>query len=285
MNSKILPFFLAAGCSLMISSSVPAQAPKIEFPAASPACTIKQHVGTTDIQVEYSRPGVKGREIFGKVVPYDKIWRTGANSATKLIFSTPVKLNGTEIAAGTYALMTIPGKNEWTIIINKGAEQWGAYKYDAKDDIARFKATPEKIEKKVENFSIEFNPITDNSASLNLVWDTTKVPIKLTVDYVEKLHAQIEAEMASDDAKKPYFQAASFYYNNGLDLSKALKWVDAAIAEKDQFFMNYLKAQILAKQGDKAGATTAAKHSMELAKKADDANYVRLNEELLATLK
>jgi hypothetical protein len=285
MNSKTLALSFSVGCGLMFASAVSAaDAPKVEFPQASPSCTLKQRVGLTDIEVDYSRPSVKGRDIFGSLVPYGKVWRTGANQATKVIFSTSVKLNGNEIPAGTYALMTIPGKDEWTVIINKGAEQWGAYKYDEKADVVRFKAKPIEIGGKVDNFTIEFNPIQETSASLNLVWDKTKVPVKVEVDYVDKLVSQIEAVMASDDKKKPYFQAAQFYYNHGLDLNKASKWVDAAIAEHEQHFMVYLKAEILAKQGDKAGAIAAAKHSSELAVKANDPSFVKLNEELISGL-
>lgn len=284
MNSKAKSFILAVSFGLMGASSVMAETSKIEFPAASPSCTLKQRVGLTDIEIDYSRPGVKGREIFGGIVPYNKVWRTGANQATKIIFSTPVKLNGTEIAAGTYALMTIPGKDEWTIIINKGAEQWGAYKYDEKDDIARFKAKPVKIGRTVETFVINFDDIRDASSSIDLVWDQTKVPIKLEVDYADKLVSQIEAVMASNDEKKPYFQSALFYYNHGLDLQKANKWVDAAIAEREAHYIVYLKAEILAKLGDKAGAIAAANRAKELATKADDSSYVKLATDLASSL-
>lgn len=270
---------------MVTSSSSPAQAAALEFPAASPSSTVKQRVGLTDIEVVYSRPGMKGREIFGNVVPYGKVWRTGANSATKVVFSTPVKLNGTEIPAGTYALMTIPGKDEWTIIVNKGSEQWGAYKYDEKADVARIKVKPVKIGWKMENFTIEFNPVKEDSADMCLMWADVKVPVELKVDFVDKLHADIEKVMASDEPKKPYFPAAYFYYNHGFDLKKAKEWVDKAIAERDAFFMVYLKAQILAKEGDNAGAIAAAEHSRELAVKADDGAYVRMNDELLKTLK
>lgn len=286
MNCKNFSFLLAIGGAFMIASNaLAADAPKVDFPAASPTCTMKQHVGLTDIEVDYSRPSVKGREIFGGLVPYGKVWRTGANQATKIIFSTPVKLNGTEIAAGTYALMTIPGKDEWTIIINKGSDQWGAYKYDEKADVARIKATPKKIDRLIETFTIEFDDLKDDSASFKLAWEKTVVPMKLEFDYVNKLVSQIEAVMASDEPKKPYFQAAQFYYNHGLDMQKAKSWIDSAVAERDVFFVNYVKAQILAKLGDKAGAIAAAKHSSELAEKANDQGYVKLNADLISSLK
>ncbi len=140
----------------MLATSLPAQTPKVDFPAPSPACTLKQRIGLTDIEIAYSRPGVKGRTIFGSLVPYGQVWRTGANAATKITFSTPVKLNGTDVPAGTYALFTIPGEDEWTIIINKGATQWGAFQYDEKADVARFKATPLTSSKPMETFVIEF---------------------------------------------------------------------------------------------------------------------------------
>ncbi len=284
MNSKTLPFFLAFSCALVFASSAPAEAPKVEFPAPSPACTLKQRVGLTDVEVDYSRPSVKGRDIFGGLIPYGQVWRTGANQATKIIFSTPVKLNDTEIPAGTYALMTIPGKDEWTIIVNKGAEQWGAYKYDEKADVARIKATPITMDRSVEAFTIQIDPVSDDSSSLNLVWDKTKVPIKLNVDLTDKLVSQIEAVMASDEKKKPYFQAAQFYYNHNLDLKKASAWVDAAIAEHDAHYIEYLKAEILAKLGDKTGAIAAAKQSSELAVKANDNSFVKLNADLISKL-
>jgi hypothetical protein len=285
MKFKIFSLILATGLSLAATSPVFAEVPKIEFPAPSPACTLKQRVGLTDIEIDYSRPSIRGREVFGGLVPYGKVWRAGANQATKIIFSTPVKLNGTDVAAGTYALFAIPGKEEWTIIINKGAEQWGAYKYDEKDDVARIKAKPVEIGRSVETFAINIDDIKDNSSELVMVWDKTKVPVKIEVNFADKLRSQIDAAMDSDNAKKPYFQAAMFYYNNGLDLQKAKKWVDAAIAEHDAHYSVYLKAEILKKLGDKGGAIAAAKHSSELAVKANEPGYVKMNDDLISSLK
>ncbi|MDR3615015.1 MAG: DUF2911 domain-containing protein [Candidatus Obscuribacterales bacterium] len=285
MKFKTFSLILATGLSLAATSAVFAEAPKVEFPAPSPACTLKQRVGLTDIEIDYSRPSIRGREVFGGLVPYDKVWRAGANQATKIIFSTPVKLNGTDVAAGTYALFAIPGKDEWTVIINKGAEQWGAYKYDEKDDVARIKAKPVEISRSVETFAINIDDIKDNSSELVMVWDKTKVPVKIEVNFADKLRSQIDAVMDSDNAKKPYFQAAMFYYNNGLDLQKAKKWVDAAIAERDAHYIVYLKAEILKKLGDKEGAIAAAKHSSELAVKANEPGYVKMNDDLISSLK
>ena len=284
MNFRQLSLALAIG-GLIMTTSVNAQTPKLEFPAASPTATLKQRVGLTDVEIVYSRPSVKKREIFGAMVPYGKVWRTGANGATKLVFSTPVKLNGHEVPAGTYALMTVPGKDEWTIIVNKGAEQWGAYKYDEKQDVVRFAAKPVSLDKPLETFTIEFNDLRDESADLNLAWDRTLVPIKLEVEYATSLEKQIQQVMASDAPNKPYFQAAMFWYNHNKDMKQANAWVDEALKEREAHYIMYLKAEILERLGDKAGAAAAAKHSMELAEKSNDNGYVKLNEALLARLK
>lgn len=266
-----------------------APAPKVEFPAASPAATIKQRVGLTDIEINYSRPSAKGRKMIGGLNPYGEVWRTGANSATRIKFSTAVKLNGTEIPAGSYELFTIPNPKEWTVIIHKDSSEWGAYTYDAKNDVARIKATPIAVPVAVESFAIGFGDLRDESATLFLTWEKVRVPLKLEVDVKSVLVPQIEAVMASDAAKKPYFQSAMFYLDHDLDLKKATAWIDAAIAaDPDAFYLSYHKARILAKQGDKPGAIAAAKKSIELAGKEGGAvkdEYVRLNETLIASLK
>jgi hypothetical protein len=181
MNSKTLLSSVMIAAGLVCGSGSFAQAPKPEKPAASPACTLKQRVGLTDIEIVYSRPGMKGRQVFGGLVPYDKVWRTGANQATKITFSAPVTLGGAEIPAGTYALMTIPGEKEWTVIINKTASQWGSFRYDEKADLVRVKAAPVTLAEPVETFTIDINDLRDDSATLNLIWEKTRVPVKLSV--------------------------------------------------------------------------------------------------------
>jgi len=284
MKLKQLPVVFAFIGALMTSSAALADTAKLEFPAPSPLCTLKQRVGLTDVEVSYSRPGLKGRDVFGSVVPYGKVWRTGANSATKLVFSTDVKLDGHEIPAGTYALMTIPGKDEWTVIINKGSDQWGTYKYDEKTDLVRFTVKPVSMPSAVETMTIEFDNFKEESADMKLVWEKVKVPMKLEVNYIDKLTKQIETEMASDKKDKPYFQAANFWFNHEKDLQQAKKWVDAAVAEREAFYIVHLQAKILAKLGDKSAALTAAKRSLELATKANDPAYIKLNENLISTL-
>jgi len=291
MKSKPLLFTLVLAGELLSGLRLSAQTPAVNFPAASPACTLKQRVGLTDIEVVYSRPGVKHRTIFGGIVPYGTVWRTGANQATRITFSTPVKLEGNDIPAGTYALFTIPGEDEWTIIINKDANQWGAFQYDPKDDLVRFKVMPVTLtDTSIETFTIEFNHIRDDSAVLNLVWDKTVVPIRIQVDLVSKLVPQIEAAMAAPGKKSDgfYFQAAAFYYDDDLDLKKALEWVNTGLADNPRiaYEMLHLKAQILATQGDKADAIAAAKQSTELAVKAEGSgsSFVWMNQELISNL-
>ena len=265
------------------------QAPKIEFPAASPAATLKQRVGLTDIEINYSRPGLKGRVVVGNIDPYGKVWRTGANSATRISFSTPVRLQGSKLDAGTYELFTIPGQDEWTVILQKAGKQWGAYPYKEENDILRVKAKPVALANPVETFTIDINDIRDESATLNLIWAGWRVPVKLEVDVVSTIVPQIEAVMASDAAKKPYAQAAMFYRDHDLDLKKALGWMDTAIAEQpNAYYLVYHKARILAKMGDKAGAIALAQQSIAMAAKdtgpAKD-EYTRLNEALIASLR
>lgn len=284
MNSKHIPLLLSIATAFSLNSMAMADTPKIEFPQASPACTLKQRVGLTDIEVVYSRPSVKDRAIFGAMVPYGKVWRTGANQATKITFSTNVKLNGKEVPAGTYALMTIPGKDEWTVIVNKGPEGWSPYKYDEKQDLFRFAVKPITMPWSMETFTIDFNEIRDESSKLNLIWDKTKIPIEISVEYADKLTKQIQDVMASDEAKKPYFQAANFYYNHNKDMNEAKKWVEEALKEREAHYIVFLKAEILEKLGDKEGAVKAAKRSKELAEKANDNGYIQLNEALINKL-
>jgi len=290
MTTQVFRRGLAAFVLLACSAGLFAQAPKINFPAASPAASLTQRVGLTDIQVNYNRPGAKGRKVFGGLVAYDHVWRTGANTATKISFSTPVKLNGTEVPAGTYELFTIPGVHEWTVIIHKNMSQWGAYAYDEKNDVARVRAKPRALADSVETLIIGLNNIRDESATLYIAWEKTLVPVTLTVDVKATLVPQIEAVMAGGGDKLPYAQAAMYYLENGLDLKKAATWMDAAIAaQPDAFYLVYRKALILETLGDKAGALATAQKSLEAAQKAPSPalrdEYVGLNEALIARLK
>lgn len=284
MNTKALLFSAVIGSGLLFSNLASAQ-PKVDFPSPSPLGSLKQRVGLTDIEISYSRPSAKGRPIFGGLVPYGEVWRTGANGRTTISFSTSVKLNGTDIPAGKYSLFTIPGESEWTIAINKDTTN-SPFAYDAKNDVARITARAVNVSVDIETFSIMINAIRDDSARIDLLWEHTAVPIRLTTDLASTLQPQIEAAMSASGDKKPYYPAAMFYYDHNLDLQKAKSWIESATATGETYYNVNLKAKILAKLGDKEGAIAAAKHSSELATKADGASgYLKLNQELIDSLK
>ena len=292
MKSSLLRPFSLVAIALALAAGAFAQtpAPKLNLPDSSPSATLKQRVGVTDIEVVYSRPGLKGRSAFVALAPYGTIWRTGANNATRVTFSTAVKVEGADLAAGTYELFSIPGKTEWTVIFQKPAKQWGSYKYDQANDVLRVTAKSVALAQPVESFTIAFDDLRDDSATLALAWEKTRVPVKLKIDTAAILVPQIEAFMADPaNAKKPYVAAAMYYLDNNLDLKKAAQWMDAAIAEQPEaFYFVYRKAKVLAKMGDKAGALAAAKASLAGAAKASGEikdEYTRLNHDLIASLK
>lgn len=277
-----------ASVAATLAVSAHAQSPKIDFPAASPTGKVEQRVGLTDVEVVYSRPSAKGRKVFGELVPFGEVWRTGANNATSVSFSTAVKIGGTDVPAGKYALFTIPAAGEWTVILSKVTEQWGSYQYDKKDDQVRVMVKPVALAEAVETLEIGIGDLRDTSATLVITWEKTRVPVKIEVDVKGVVVPQIEAAMAGS-GKKPYLSAAMFYYEHDLDLKKALAWMDAGLAEQPEaFWMTYRKGLILAKMGDKKGAIAAAEASLALAQKAEGGikvEYVRLNEALIAKMK
>jgi Protein of unknown function (DUF2911) len=291
MKRTLLPIVLLVAVGSFVGQDLrgePPKEPKLEFPQASPSATVKDRVGITDVEIEYGRPGVKGRKIFGGLVPYGEVWRTGANSATKVTFGTEVNFGGTQVPAGSYALFTIPESGEWTVILNKAEGQWGSYAYDAKNDMARVKVKPVALTESLETMTISLEDLRDDAATLNITWDKARVPVKLQTNLVAVLVPKIEAAMAGP-GKKPYFDAAMFYYAHDLDLKKAVSWIDEATQEQpDAFWIFYRKGLILAKSGDKPGAIAAANRSLELANKAGGAvaiEYKRLNEALIASLR
>lgn len=274
---KIL--FAAAIAVLCFASASNAQG--LKMPQASSTQVITQEFGLGQISLTYSRPSVKGRVIFGGLVPFGSVWRTGANNATVIKFTDDVKMNGNVIPAGEYGLFTIPGKDEWTVIISKGSKQWGSYAYKEADDLVRFKVKPTLLKDKVETFTIQFTHVYPTSAQMLLTWDNTSVAVDLTVDIDAKVMANIETAMAGD--KKPYFQAAQYYFENGKDLKKALEWVNAAeAADQKAPWIKLWKARMQLKSGDKKGAAATAAAGVKVAKEANNEEYVKLNTDLLA---
>jgi tetratricopeptide (TPR) repeat protein len=269
--------------TLICCTTFLADAQTIKTPAPSPTQSVKQDFGISTIELNYSRPGMKGRKIFGDLVPYGKVWRTGANSATRLKFSDDVSIGGQVLKAGEYALYTVPNEKEWEIIINKGSANWGT-DYKQEDDIFRVKATPVKLDQPVESFTMQFANVKSGSADLQIMWDKTLVSVPITSDIDKKVMAQIDAAMNKDS--RPYYQAAMYYLETGKDLNQALTWFDKAIEQNPTaYWVYHQKANALAKMGKKREAKTTAQKSMDLAKTAKNDDYVKLNEKLIADLK
>lgn len=252
---------------------------QIKTPRPSPGVILTQYIGVMEVTVKYSRPGIKEREIFGGLVPFGELWRTGANATTSLTFSDDVTIEGKAVPAGEYGLYTIPNNKEWTIVINKNLG-WGTSAYKKEGDVARFTVKPEKVAHTVETFTIEFDHIKDNWAYVVLSWENTLVKFKIEFDVDSKVMAQIEKEMNNST---PYYAAAEYYFNNDKDQKKALVWVNIAIEKSsDAFWIVRLKSRIQAKMGDYRGAIETAKLSIESAKKAGNEQYIKFNQDAIA---
>jgi hypothetical protein len=254
-------------------------------PAPSSTQTIIQDFGLGKITLTYSRPNVKGRKIFGYTEPYNAIWRTGANAATTITFTDDVTLEGHKVAAGTYGLFSIPGEDEWTIILNKTAKQWGAYDYNADDDYLRFTVKAVKIQENVETLTLQFTNVFPTSADLNLLWEHTALTIHLTTDIDAKVMARIDSAMQTD--KKPYYDAIIYYWNNNKDMNKALPWAQALQTAPGfpPMVVKLWLARVELRLGDKAAAIKAAQEGIVAAQTAKVTEYVRLNTEVLVEAK
>jgi Protein of unknown function (DUF2911)/Tetratricopeptide repeat len=261
-----------------------AEAQTVKMPSPSTTQTVKQEFALTNIEISYSRPNMKGRKIFGDLVPFGAIWRTGANNATTISFADEVIIGDKKVPAGKYGLLTIPGASEWTIIITKQLDVTSPSAYKADQDVVRVKAPTASMPFDMETFTIVFGNVTSNTIDLMMVWEQTAVslPIKMEVD--SKVMAQIDNVMNKDN--KPYFQSAMYYMETGKDLNKANAWFDKAIEQNPTaFWVYYNKANCLAKMGKKSEAIAASNKSIELAAAAKNDDYIALNKKLQATLK
>jgi len=275
---------IAAGITLFAALSYQASAQQIKVPAPSPGATIKQNLGLGEVTVEYSRPGVKGRNIFGDVVPFGKIWRTGANGTTKVTFTDSVKLDGHAVAPGTYGIYSVPNRDTWEVMLTSDLTLGGNvadYKMDK--EILRIKVKSAPLVNKVETFTILISDVTPTSANLEFQWEKTGVVIPITTSIDAKVMKSIESALEKDN--RPYFSAANYYYENDKDMKQALAWVDKAIEQNKAFYVVHLKAKILMKMKDYKAAEAAANQSMEMAKEAKSDDYVKLNEKLIAEAK
>ncbi|WP_018479712.1 DUF2911 domain-containing protein [Pontibacter roseus] len=288
MKKALFNIMLSAAL-LCGAGAVQAQQQGIAMPAASPMSTVTQKVGLADVTVTYSRPSVKGRSIFGgDVVPYGKVWRTGANNSTTIKFSDDVTIQGKKVPAGEYALLTIPAQNEWTIILYKDTKLGGnvaAYKQE--NDQLRFTVKPQTNPRAVESFTINFANLKSNSADLEILWDKTIASFPIETDVDSKVMAQIQERVVNSKEVSPalYAAAANYYYDNNKDMKQALEWIQKANANDPKFWNLHAQAKIQAKLKDYKGAVKTAEQSIALAKKENNDDYVRMNEKAIAEWK
>lgn len=272
----------AMACALLVCAQM-SFAQGVKMPAPSPAQTVHQDFALSSVDVSYSRPAAKGRTVMGDLVPYNKVWRTGANGATTITFGEDVTFGGKPVKAGKYGLLTIPGQTEWTVILTSSLDVTSPAAYKEANDVVRVKTSAITLPFSVENFMITFDDVKPSSMNLMLLWEKTMISVPVTAEVDSKVIAQLDAAMKGE--KKPYFQAAMYYLETGRDLKQALTWVDAAIKENPKaFYMYYQKARIQAKAGDKKAAKATAEQAIELAQAAKNDDYVALNKKLLATL-
>lgn len=280
MKKILLSLFVVA-----LSTNINAQ---VKTPAPSPSSKLEQKVGLSDVSVEYSRPGMRGRTIFGDLVPYDKLWRTGANANTKVTFSDNVTIDGKELKKGTYALYTKPGKTSWEVIFYADSNNWGTpQKWDDKKAALTTTAKVVPMPMKIESFTITIDDLTNNSAVLGMLWENVYVGVKFNTPTDKGVEASIAKVMQGPSAGD-YFSSAVYYLQEGKDINKARTWINKAIdMTKDQPRFWYLRQQslILAKAGDKKGAIKAAKASLAGAEKRGNADYIKMNKDFLAKMK
>ncbi len=281
---------LLSAAVLMFVVSINAQ---VTTPAPSPFSKVEQKVGLTDVTIEYSRPGVKGRTIFGGLEAYGDVWRTGANARTKITFSDDFTVGGKELKAGTYAIFTIPNPKSWDVIFYTEHAGGGAPQTLDESKVAvRLKTDAIGIPFNVETLTIDINNITNSGGTIDIIWEKTYVAVPFSVPTDAKVSASIDKTMNGPGAND-YYSSASYFLEEGKDLAKAQKWIDKAISMRkasskdgvEPFWMVRQKSLIHAKMGDKKGAIMAAKRSLELSEKAGNADYIALNKKSLAEWK
>lgn len=279
-SSKFLVFALF----LMSANLLQAQ---IKTPQPSPMSKVSQEVGLIKVEVEYSRPSSKGRKVFGDLVPFNELWRTGANAATKVTFGDDVRVAGNPVPKGTYALYSIPGEKEWTIVIYRNTSFWGTpgKEYKEEDVAAQFNVPVLSQREMVESFTISFNNLRNNGCDMELSWEYTKIVVPITVDTDAKVLADIKSQLDGPSANT-YYGAARYYFEEKKDMNQALDWVSKAIEKGgEKFWILRLKAQILAELGRFRDAIDTANRSSELAKAENNADYPRMNDKSIAEWK
>ncbi|MBL29882.1 MAG: dihydrolipoamide dehydrogenase [Flavobacteriaceae bacterium] len=265
---------------LLIVSSFFVEA-QVVSPQASPFSTVTQVVGLTEIKIEYSRPSMKGRKIIGNIVPYGELWRTGANANTKVTFSDPVTISGKIIPQGTYALYTRPGKTMWEIFFYSKSDNWSLPKEWDSSQVAVVSESPvfNSVDR-FESFSIQIQNITSNDADLIIAWENTIVRTNIKVPTAKKTLESIKKTLANNPKAEDYYKAAVYYLNSDIDLDKAKKWMEIAVEKGNNKYYHLRQySLILAALGDKKSAVKVARNSYELADKAGNKDYLKMNKE------
>ena len=257
---------------------------QIQVPAPSPSAKLVQMVGLTKVTIDYSRPAMRGREIFGDLVPYGKLWRTGANRRNKITFDKDVTIGGSKLKAGSYTFFTIPNANEWEVIFYTEYNANGApAKLDESKVVARLKVKVNKLPMNIESFTITLDDVSKTTASMAILWENTYVSIPFTVHTDKSVMASIEKNF-NGPSSRDFFVAATYYYENGKDIAQAKVWIDKALKMKETPAFWELRQQSLIyyKAGDKKGAIKLAKKSLAASKERGNDDYVRMNEKSLA---
>lgn len=239
------------------------------LPRTSPNATVSQTIGVTDVTITYGRPSVRDRTIFGDLVPLGEVWRTGANEATTISFSTPVQVEGEPLDAGTYGLFTIPGEQTWTIIFNETAEQWGAYNYDSSQDALRVDVDAE-TGSTAEMMTFNIRSVTDTAATVVLHWADVVVPFDVTVDTPAQIVEQASAEIESTDDWRVPARYASYALQEGVAPEQAMTWVNASIEMEETFANLNVKARLQAAAGNHADAVATAEKALAMAESMDE---------------
>ena len=260
---------------------------QINTPRVSPASEVEQMVGLTEIEIEYSRPSMRGREVFGNLVPFGKVWRTGADNSTKISFDTDVIISGKTIQSGTYSIFSIPNKESWEIILYSDVELWGVPRDWSDDKIvfsSMFDVKKLKKSNTVETFTISFNDLTNNDVNMSISWENTSVDIKIEVPTRSMVESDINKVLSDNPKSSDYYAAAVFYRQENINLDKALEWMNKAIEmnESPRFWQYRQQSLIMAANDKFADAVDAAKKSLNLAIEADNQDYIKMNRESIA---
>lgn len=272
-------------CSLLFVAVSGLKAQTIKTPAPSPLQTLKQAFALSEITIEYSRPSAKGRAVFGDLVPFDKIWRTGANQATKITFGEEVKIGGSTLAAGTYALYSMPGKTSWNIMLYKDLKLGGdVANYKKEDEVLNITVPSKRMADTLETFTINIDNITANKANVVISWENTKVSFAVEASIDAAIMTNIDNALNKDN--RPYYQAASYYYENGKDLNQALTWVNKAVEQNPKaYWVMLLKSKIEYKLNDTTAAIASANKVVSMATEGKNADYVKMGQDMIAKIR